>query len=403
MAISSSSFLKLLVCTLVDDEELQTLQFVESLNYNNSRSHQNTASMVVRGVTQIVSESRQTNAKIENYELVVSRYNAGQFKIMFRMCRTSFEKLLSIVREEDVFVQKQSGGKQMVPVEKQLMLYLWFISTKENYIRIADRFGMAQSTAMKCVERVVSSILDHLLPMYLAWPSGQERKKIMDSFSSKGLQKVIGAIDGSHIPIKAPRENPEQYINRKGFHSIIIQAVCDHQMKFLDCYVGWPGSVHDSRVFSNSDIFFNFSTNPLEYCSDGGFLLGDSAYPLSAFLLTPYKDYGNLTEVQKKFNYVQSSSRTVIERAFGVMKTKFQRLKLIELEKLKGINELIHSITVIHNFCIVEKENLDINFDEVEPDPFVGDDLGVLRAVGSSTEDAKRNRDEVAETLFYNI
>ena len=104
------------------------------------------------------------------------------------------------------------------------MLYLWFISTKVNYIRIADRFGMAQSTEMKCVERVVSSILEHLLPMYLAWPSGQERKKIMDSFSSKGLQKVIGAIDGSHIPIKTPRENPEQYINRKGFHSIIIQA-----------------------------------------------------------------------------------------------------------------------------------------------------------------------------------
>ena len=145
--------------------------------------------LVVRGVTQIVSESQQTNAKIENYELVVSRYNAGQFKVMFRMCRTSFEKLLSIVRDENLFVQKQSGGKQMVPVEKQLVLYLWFIATKENYIRIADRFGMAQSTAMKCVERVVSSILDHLLPMYLAWPSGQEINKLWIAFHRKGCKR----------------------------------------------------------------------------------------------------------------------------------------------------------------------------------------------------------------------
>ena len=40
-----------------------------------------------------------------------------------------------------------------------------------------------------------------------------------------GLPDVIGAIDGCHIPIKAPRENDSEYINRKGFHSLQLQAV----------------------------------------------------------------------------------------------------------------------------------------------------------------------------------
>jgi len=31
---------------------------------------------------------------------------------------------------------------------------------------------------------------------------------------------VIGAIDGTHINIPAPKENPESYINRKGHYSI---------------------------------------------------------------------------------------------------------------------------------------------------------------------------------------
>ena len=65
----------------------------------------------------------------------------------------------------------------------------------------------------------------------------------------RGMPSVIGAIDGSHIPIKAPVLCPENYINRKGFHSVILQAVCDHRMLFTDCYAGWPGSVHDARVF----------------------------------------------------------------------------------------------------------------------------------------------------------
>ena len=64
----------------------------------------------------------------------------------------------------------------------------------------------------------------------------------------KGLPGVRGAIDGSHIPVKAPQECPENYINRKNFHSVNLTAICDDEMRFLDCYAGWPGSVHDSRV-----------------------------------------------------------------------------------------------------------------------------------------------------------
>jgi hypothetical protein len=60
---------------------------------------------------------------------------------------------------------------------------------------------------------------------------------------AQGLPDVIGAIDGCHIPIKAPRENDSEYINRKCFHSLQLQAVCDDNLMFLDVYCGWPGSV----------------------------------------------------------------------------------------------------------------------------------------------------------------
>ena len=44
----------------------------------------------------------------------------------------------------------------------------------------------------------------------------------------------------------------KDYFNRKGFHSIVLQRVVDHQCKFMDVYIGWPGSVHDTRVLANS-------------------------------------------------------------------------------------------------------------------------------------------------------
>ena len=71
----------------------------------------------------------------------------------------------------------------------------------------------------------------------------------------RGLQGVIGAIDGSHVAIKAPGTHQDVYINKKGFHSVVLQAVCDHRMLFTDCFVGYPGSTHGARVLKNSDLF----------------------------------------------------------------------------------------------------------------------------------------------------
>ena len=58
--------------------------------------------------------------------------------------------------------------------------------------------------------------------------------------------QCVGAIDGSHIPIIVPKENPVDYFNKKGYHLVILQALVDHEYMFLDVYVGWPGSVHDA-------------------------------------------------------------------------------------------------------------------------------------------------------------
>ena len=45
-------------------------------------------------------------------------------------------------------------------------------------------------------------------------------------------------IDGSHIPIITPKDNPIDYYNRKKFHSIALQVMVDHEYKFMNTYVG---------------------------------------------------------------------------------------------------------------------------------------------------------------------
>ena len=67
---------------------------------------------------------------------------------------------------------------------------------------------------------------------------------------------AIGAIDCTHIRILKPSlcQKGDEYINRKAYPSINVQATCDAEEYFTSVVAKWPGSVHDSRIFKNSSV-----------------------------------------------------------------------------------------------------------------------------------------------------
>ena len=106
------------------------------------------------------------------------------------------------------------------------------------------------------VQETCHVIVSTLMNTYIKFPSGHELQEAVEKFESKwGFPQCAGAIDGSHIPIAAPELNHTDYYNRKGWYSMIVQAIVDADYLFRDICVGWPGSVHDARVFVNSKIY----------------------------------------------------------------------------------------------------------------------------------------------------
>jgi hypothetical protein len=53
-----------------------------------------------------------------------------------------------------------------------------------------------------------------------------------------------------------------------------------------------------------------------------GWLLGDSGYPLKKWLITPVSNPSNQQEVN--FNLAHTQTRNTVERAFGVLKSRFR-------------------------------------------------------------------------------
>lgn len=128
-------------------------------------------------------------------------------------------------------------------------------------------------------------------------------------------------------------------------------------MKILNCYTGWPGCVHDARVLRNSGLYHKAEAG--ELIIPNFYILGDSAYPLRNWLVTPFKNVGQLTRQQIKFNQRLSSVRQNVERAFGHLKGRFRRLRDVPLHSHREICTLIYSSCVLHNLCIQYNDDID--------------------------------------------
>ena len=99
-----------------------------------------------------------------------------------------------------------------------------------------------------------------------------------------------------------------------------MQATCafDETFSSVDC--SWPGSVHDARIWRNSDSFRVMREN-----ESNCLLLGDEGYGLAPWLMTPYRNPS--TPEQISFNRLHKKERVIIERCFGQVKQRFPILQ----------------------------------------------------------------------------
>ncbi|XP_045460636.1 putative nuclease HARBI1 [Harmonia axyridis] len=172
------------------------------------------------------------------------------------------------------------------------------------------------------------------------------------------FEGVIGCIDGSHIGILPPREHPNSYVNRKGFHSVLLQGVWDNRKLFTHVYVGEPGSIHDSRLFEKSDLFESIESGEYEFPNNAHILV-DSAYKLSDYMMVGFKNNNNLTNRQKNFNAKLSQVRVCIENTFGLLKGRFRRIKFLETVRMDLICLLVFSACLLHNICVLNGDGID--------------------------------------------
>lgn len=177
------------------------------------------------------------------------------------------------------------------------------------------------------------AIIVHLGHRYIGVPSNEVEVK--NFYQAHNFPQCLGAIDCTHIDIKQPSLNSTDFVNRKHRYSLNVQATCNYKYCFMDVVVKWPGSVHDARIFANSNVNESLKNGTIPPCrrnllpdrsSVPVFLLGDPAYALMPYLKDEYANGGS-TKQEQYFGMRLCQARMIIECAFGRLKARFGALK----------------------------------------------------------------------------
>lgn len=262
------------------------------------------------------------------------------------------------------------------------------MATGGQQLTISDCYDVSQTSVSKCV-RTVAPLIAGMARDYVKMPTNMNVIQVMEGFRDiSGMPGIVGAIDCTHIHILRPTcDNPELYRNRKGYFSLNCQAVCGPDLTFFNIVARWWGSAHDSNIFNNSRLRFEF-----EQGMHRGKLLGDMGYPCRNYLLTPLMHPRNQQETA--YNVAHIRTRNKIECAFGVLKKRFSCLGKRLNTALETTKNVIVAAVVLHNFAIQRNvplpgdDNYDADSDEEDED----ENPEALADDHDAAQEAERNR-----------
>ncbi|XP_077180375.1 uncharacterized protein LOC143831194 [Paroedura picta] len=154
----------------------------------------------------------------ENF--VWTRWDDDHWIANFRMSRGTFFELVEALRGR--MERQVTGMRRPVPVEKRVAAALWYLATPQYFRTVAQQFGLGVTTVGDILKEFCLAMEAELFSKVVCL--GDRLGASMDGFARLGFPHCFAAVDGSHIPIRAPGGSIKEYGNRKDFCSVLLQG-----------------------------------------------------------------------------------------------------------------------------------------------------------------------------------
>lgn len=286
--------------------------------------------------------------------------NPEEFFRFFRMTIVSFNLLCTLV---DPFLQKFSQ-RPSITTRERLAITIRYLASGDLQVSLSYLFRVGRSTTTMIIRETCDAIYLALQPIYLPSPDTINWNMISSGYEIRwNFPNCIGALDGKHVSVKAPKKSGSLYFNYKKFYSIILLAMCDSDCKFTMIDIGQAGSQSDGGVFNRSKFHEALQESKIKFpdmkpFSSNGVpypfvIVADEAFPLKPYLMRNYPR-SQLDDKKRIYNYRLSRARRTIENAFGILRARWQIFRGPINADLKMVRRITKTCCCLHNFLKVK-------------------------------------------------
>lgn len=190
--------------------------------------------------------------------------------------------LVELLRDS---LTRRTQRSRAISPDVQILAALGFYTSGSFQSKMGDAIGISQASMSRCVTNVTKALIEKSAEFIcFTRDEGTKQQSKEEFYRVAGIPNVIGVVDCGHIAIKAPNAEDSSYVNRKGFHSINCQIVCDARGLLLCAETHWPGSLQDESIFKQSSVWKFYEDQD----QHEGWLLG-KLFELFSFLITVVK------------------------------------------------------------------------------------------------------------------
>ena len=297
---------------------------------------------------------------IPTYDIIVNVY------FIFRWLRMSPERLEHLVQLVGPFIaKKQCNSRIPIPPAERIVITLRHLASGDSQQSQSFNFRVGRATVCHIIRETCCGIWNALSNTYLRGPESKDDwRKIANDFESQwNFQHCLGALDGKHVAMECPKNGGSCYYNYKGFHSLVLMAMCDANYCFTLVDIGSYGGDNDASIFSQSEMGIAFENRTIDIpkpeAVNGSTLpyvvVSDEIFPLKQWLIKPSP--GKVLSNQKLiYNYRLSRCRRTIENAFGILAARWRIFRRPIRASISTVEGIIKACTCLHKY-LMQTEN----------------------------------------------
>lgn len=299
---------------------------------------------------------------LDDDDEVIYRPRNYRPRINFNLPSTNFREAFrvdppvieEVERKIGRFLERPTERSFALSVREQILITCHFMGNGSYYHINGHVHGIDKGTVCRTIHKVCRLIARHLMPIYIRWPNND--RNLSGEFERRaGFPHVKGLIDGTLVHIDAPSMDEPVFVGRDNRHSMNVVVVSGprHELFFVSARCG--GSFHDSRCLQVSELWNTWELRNWRPNNDmQSVILGDSAYPLRKWLMTPNIRAINaqdpaLADAIPIYLQEHRKTRFMVECAIGILKEQFPCLNHMRIRSPWRISMVIYASATMHN------------------------------------------------------